>query len=71
MHLNRAGVSVFKRRPLSLVFACLPISALAGDLPSYPFIHATGTAYSFFTPDLGEIDFDVSVFDPAPDVATA
>ena len=30
-----------------------------------------GTAYSFFTPDLGEIDFDVSVFDPAPDVATA
>lgn len=71
MHLNCAGVSVFKRRLLSLVFACLPISALAGDLPSYPFIHATGTAYSFFTPDLGEIDFDVSAFDPAPDVATA
>ncbi|MCC7712154.1 SIMPL domain-containing protein [Janthinobacterium lividum] len=71
MHLNRAGGSVFKHRLLSIVFACLPLAALAGDLPSYPFIHATGTAYSFVTPDLGEIDFDVSVFDPVPDVATA
>ena len=62
---------MFKRRLLSIVFACLPICALAGDLPAYPFIHATGTAYSFVTPDLGEIDFDVSVFDPSPEAATA
>ena len=70
MHLNRAGVSVFKRRLLSIVFACLPVSVLASDLPSYPFIHATGTAFSFVLPDLGEIDFDVSVFDPSPEAAT-
>ena len=62
---------MFKRRLLSIVFACLPVSALASDLPSYPFIHATGTAYSFIMPDLGEIDFDVSVYDPVPEVATA
>ena len=61
---------MFKRRLLSIVFACLPVCALASDLPSYPFIHATGTAYSFVTPDLGEIDFDVSVFDPSPEAAT-
>jgi uncharacterized protein YggE len=71
MHFNCAGVSVFKRRLLSLLLVCLPVSALAGDLPAYPFIHATGTAYSFVTPDLGEIDFDVSAYDPAPDTATA
>ena len=62
---------MFKRRLLSLLFVCLPLPALAGDLPGYPFIHATGTAYGFVTPDLGEIDFDVSVFDPEPEVATA
>lgn len=62
---------MFKRRLLSIAFACLPICALAGDLPAYPFIHATGTAYSFVTPDLGEIGFDVSVFDPSPEAATA
>ena len=70
MHPNRAGVSVFKRRLLSIVFACLPVSVLASELPSYPFIHATGTAFSFVLPDLGEIDFDVSVFDPSPEAAT-
>ena len=61
---------MFKRRLLSIVFACLPVSVLASDLPSYPFIHATGTAFSFVLPDLGEIDFDVSVFDPSPEAAT-
>ena len=61
---------MFKRRLLSIVFACLPVSALASGLPSYPFIHATGTAFSFVLPDLGEIDFDVSVFDPSPEAAT-
>lgn len=62
---------MFKPRLLSIVFACLPVCAVAGDLPAYPFIHATGTAYSFFLPDLGEIDFEVSAFDPAPEAATA
>lgn len=70
MHLNCTGVSVIKRRLLSLLFVCLPMPALAGDLPAYPFIHATGTAYNVITPDLGEIDFDVSAFDPAPEAAT-
>jgi uncharacterized protein YggE len=62
---------VFKNRLLSILFVCLPMPVLAGDLPAYPFIHATGTAYSFIMPDLGEIDFDVSVYDPVPEVATA
>lgn len=62
---------MFKNRLLSILFVCLPMPALAGDLPAYPFIHATGTAYSFIMPDLGEIDFDVSVYDPVPEVATA
>ena len=46
------------------------LPAVAADLPSYPFIHATGTAFSFVTPDLGEIDFEVAVFDPSPEAAT-
>lgn len=62
---------MFKNRLLSILFVCLPMPVLAGDLPAYPFIHATGTAYSFIMPDLGEIDFDVSVYDPVPEVATA
>ena len=59
------------QRLLSILFVCLPMPSLAGDLPGYPFIHATGTAYSFIMPDLGEIDFEVSAFDPAPAAATA
>lgn len=62
---------MFKNRLLSMLFVCLPMPAFAGDLPAYPFIHATGTAYSLVMPDLGEIDFDVSVFDPVPEVAAA
>lgn len=62
---------MFKRRLLSILFLCLPMPVLAGDLPGYPFIHATGTAYSFIMPDLGEIDFEVSAFDPEPQAATA
>lgn len=64
---------MFKNRLLCA--ACLSIAfslpAAAGDLPGYPFIHATGTAYSFAMPDLGEIDFDVAAFDPSPEAATA
>lgn len=64
---------MFKRRLLACLLSAsvLSMPALAADLPAYPFIHATGTAYSFVMPDLGEIDFEVAVFDPSPDTATA
>ena len=64
---------MFKRRLLACLLSAsvLSMPALAADLPAYPFIHATGTAYSFVMPDLGDIDFEVAVFDPSPDTATA
>jgi uncharacterized protein YggE len=54
-----------------LAVALLPCAVQAADLPSYPFIHATGEGYAMVVPDLGEIDFDISAFDADPAAAVA
>jgi uncharacterized protein YggE len=49
--------------------AICSLSASASALPDYPFIHASGEAVIFVTPDLGEIDFEISASDSSPDAA--
>lgn len=60
---------MFKK--LLLAVAVLPCAVQAADLPSYPFIHTAGEGFVMLAPDLGEIDFDLSAYDPDPAVATA
>ncbi len=45
--------------------------AQAAELPAYPFIHATGNGYLYMLPDRGEIDFEISAYDPDPAAALA
>ncbi len=54
-----------------LVVALLPLAVQASNLPDYPFIHASGEAMQRIVPDLGEIDFDISAYDPDPAAAIA
>lgn len=42
---------------------CYHSAPLAAALPTYPFIHASGTASLNVLPDVGEIDFEVVVAD--------
>ena len=56
---------------LALLPALSPPAARAVDLPAYPFIHVGGEGFVMAVPDMGEIDFDVSAFDPDPAVAVA
>ncbi|MBV7536603.1 SIMPL domain-containing protein [Duganella sp. sic0402] len=58
-------------KKLAFVVAMLPFAAQAADLPNYPFIHASGEGFAMIVPDLGEIDFDISVYDPEPAAAVA
>lgn len=60
---------MFKQFLLAVVL--FPAAALAADLPSYPFIHTAGEGYARLLPDLGEIDFDLSAYDPDPALASA
>lgn len=62
---------MFKHSLVAGVFALVSCSlpALASALPDYPFIHASGTAFVHVAPDLGELDFDISAYDPAPETA--
>jgi len=55
----------------ALAFALLPLAVHASNLPDYPFIHATGEGYVMVVPDIGEIDFDISAYDPDPAAAVA
>lgn len=58
-------------KTLALAVALLPFCAHASNLPDYPFIHAGGEGYVMVVPDLGEIDFDISAYDPDPAAAVA
>ena len=53
------------------ILALTSLSARASQLPDYPFVHATGEAFVRVLPDLGEIDFDLSAFDPDTAAAAA
>ena len=49
--------------------ALLPSFAAAAELPAYPFIHVSGSAVTYFMPDRGEIDFEVTAQDADPAAA--
>lgn len=55
---------------LAAALAASPATA-ASALPDYPFIHASGEAFVFVQPNLGEIDFEISAFHASPDEAVA
>lgn len=46
-----------------------PLAGHASQLPDYPFIHVSGSGSTYFAPDTGEIDFEVSAHDPDPEAA--
>jgi uncharacterized protein YggE len=63
------GETMFKTLVFALALgAC---SASASTLPDYPFVHANGEANTYFIPDQGAIDFEITAFDPSPDAARA
>jgi uncharacterized protein YggE len=47
----------------------VPFAVHASPLPDYPFIHVSGNGSTYFPPDTGEIDFEVSAYDPEPEAA--
>ena len=51
-----------------LIFATTPASA--SQLPDYPFIHAVGNAKIYVQPDIGEINFEVTISDVDSEKAT-
>ena len=53
------------------ILALASITTQASQLPDYPFVHATGEAFVHVLPDLGEIDFDLSAYDPDTAAAAA
>lgn len=52
-----------------LAASCLAVPASAAEFPDYPFIHTSGTGFVYVAPDLGEIDFEISVADADPQAA--
>ncbi|WP_426194083.1 SIMPL domain-containing protein [Massilia sp. DWR3-1-1] len=50
----------------TLMFAC---RAGAAEFPDYPFIHTSGSGVVYVAPDLGEIDFEISLFNADPQAA--
>ena len=55
----------------AVLLPLLPLAVQASNLPDYPFIHTAGEGFVFVMPDMGEIDFDVSAFDPDSNAAVA
>jgi uncharacterized protein YggE len=58
-------------KSLVLAVALLPFAAQASNLPDYPFIHTTGEGFAMIVPDMGEIDFDITVSNADPALAAA
>jgi uncharacterized protein YggE len=54
---------------LTAGLALATLQSVAAELPSYPFIHARGTGFMFVQPDLGEIDFEITSHNAAPEAA--
>lgn len=47
----------------------LPLAAHAADLPTYPFVHVSGTGTLTALPDTGQIDFEIVASDADPALA--
>jgi uncharacterized protein YggE len=54
---------MLRRLALLGVLVCGVARAWGSQLPDYPFIHATGIAYRFVAPNIGEIAFEIAVSD--------
>jgi uncharacterized protein YggE len=64
------------RSALSAAWLALSLSLLAGpvsaeSLPSYPFIHVTGSAFQMVMPDIAVLDFEIVALDADPAAARA
>ncbi|MFK3737101.1 SIMPL domain-containing protein [Massilia sp. TN1-12] len=46
-------------------------TASAADLPAYPFVHVTGSAFQAALPDIGSLDFEIVATDADPAAARA
>lgn len=53
----------------ALLLACLSLSASASNLPNYPFIHVSGSAWRFVMPDTADLDFEIAAAGPDPAAA--
>lgn len=62
---------MFKKSFTAIAFAFLSLNVSADTIPAYPFIHANGEAFTFVSPNLGEVDFEISAFDPSPEAAVS
>ncbi len=62
---------MLKRIALILAMTTFGATATAGELPNYPFVHATGYSMTIVPPDVGEIDFEINVTDANPEVAVS
>jgi len=63
---------MFKRLTLAAALTLAvfsPVQAVAAEFPDYAFIHTGGTGFTYAAPDLGEIDFEVVVFNADPAAA--
>lgn len=60
---------MLKRFALIAIMSAFGATVSASDLPTYPFVHATGYSMTAVMPDVGEIDFEINVTDQNPDAA--
>jgi uncharacterized protein YggE len=51
------------------VFVLSAATTRAADLPAYPFVHVTGSAFQAAVPDIGSLDFEIVAVDADPTAA--
>ena len=54
---------------LASLFALLPLTSTAAELPSYPFIHVSGYGSAVVMPDVGTVEFEIAAQDLDPAAA--
>jgi uncharacterized protein YggE len=54
-----------------LAMLLLSLAARANELPAYPFVHVSGSAYLDVVPDQGSVDFELAARDPKVEPASA
>jgi uncharacterized protein YggE len=60
---------MLKKIVASAALLLAPLAVSAADLPSYPFIHVTGSGMTYAQPDIGTVDFMISAEDADPAAA--
>ena len=54
---------------LASLLAWLPLSAVAADLPAYPFIHVSAYGSAVMMPDVGTVEFEIAAHNADPELA--